>query len=240
MTLNRMKRQSVPLHAEVAAMLRNQIMSGELGPGSPLPPLSELTEIMGVARMTIRQAMNALEDEGLIERYPGRGTFVKQVELPKRQTLNMKAELSQLQSMVAQLEVAVLDDDAEGEQREIDGVNYQCMKRVHVLEGKPFCQVDLKLDDAVYQMAPERFAGEIVVSVLNDLGISVDSARQRVKIAYADFEIAQALEVKVNSPVFHVFREFFDPEGQLLYSASLIYPGEMLEFDIEFTVDGTK
>ena len=217
-------------------MLRNQIMSGTLEPGMPLPPLSELTEKMGVARMTIRQAMNALEDEGLIERFPGRGTFVKQVDLPKRQTLNMRAELSQLHSMVAQLEVAVLESASESETTDATDHHFYSMRRVHALNGKPFCRVDLTLSKQVHEKAPERFASEIVVSVLEDIGVTVESARQRVRISYADFDTASELEIKLNSPVFHVFREFFDPNGDLIYSADLIYPGDMLEFDIDFTV----
>ena len=48
MNLHSMKRQAVPLHAEVAGVVRHQIMSGELAPGSRLPALRELAEELGV------------------------------------------------------------------------------------------------------------------------------------------------------------------------------------------------
>ena len=221
----------------MAAMLRNQIMAGKLAPGSQLPPLRELESTLGVARMTVKQAMDALAEEGLIERQAGRGTFVKEIVIPQRQTLNMKAELSQLHAMVAQLEVAVLVGDSQDEEITEDGTRYQCMKRVHALDGKAFCRVELRLDSTIYERECDRFDSEIVVSVLNDIGIPVESARQRVRIAYADFETARALDIKLNSPVFQVFREFFDSDDRLIYSATLVYPGDMLEFDIEFTVE---
>lgn len=232
-----MKREAVPLHAEVATLLRNRIMAGDLAPGAQLPPLSKLTEKLGVARMTVRQAMDALEGEGLIERRPGRGTFVRRVELPKRQTLNMQADLTQLQSMAAQLEVSVLVEETQAERTDENGIAYRSMKRVHSLDGKPFCHVDLRVDNALYEKAPERYASEIVIGVLKDMGVPVGSARQRVTISYADFEVAETLQVKLNSPVFRVFREFFDRSGRLIYSASLVYPGDVLEFEIEFTAD---
>ena len=103
MKLQSMRRKAVPLHAEVAAVLRHQIMSGELQPGARLPALRELTEQLGVARMTVVQAMNTLEDQGLIERHSGRGTFVREVEIPDRHALHMKAEISQIHSMVSQI-----------------------------------------------------------------------------------------------------------------------------------------
>ena len=109
------------------------------------------------------------------------------------------------------------------------------MSRIHARSGKPFCQVDIKLDDNIFDQAPDRFAHEIVVSVLKDLGVTVDSARQKVTISYADFAMAKALDIKVNSAVFRVVREFLDATGQLIYSATLFYPGDLLEFEMEFT-----
>ncbi|MEM6620147.1 MAG: winged helix-turn-helix domain-containing protein, partial [Pseudomonadota bacterium] len=104
MNLQAMRRQAVPLHAEVAEVLRHQILSGDLPAGTKLPALSTLTEELGVARMTIVQAMNALEDEGLIEKHSGRGTFVRPVKLPDRHRMHLRAELDQIYAMVDQLE----------------------------------------------------------------------------------------------------------------------------------------
>lgn len=236
MNLQSMKRQAVPLHAEVAAMLRHQIMSGDLKPGSRVPALRELCEQLSVARMTIVQAMNTLEEEGLIERFSGRGTFVKEVKTLDRHTLHMKAQLAQLHSMVSQLEVLVLEGDSTVDTTE-DGTAYRCMRRLHARDGKPFCRVDIRLDDTLFEQAPDRFLNEIVVSVLKDIGVGVASARQKVTISYADFELAQALGVNVNSAVFRVFREFFDAEGGLIYSANLDYPGDQLALEIEFAVN---
>lgn len=237
MKLQAMKREAVPLHAEVAAMLRHQIRSGELSPGTQVPALRELCEQLGVARMTVVQAMNSLEDEGLIERFSGRGTFVKkEVETHNRHTLHMQAEMSQLHSLVSQLEVSVLDGETSVESEE-DGRDYLCMRRLHARGGKPFCQVDIRLDNTLFVQAPDRFANEIVVTVLNDLGVVVANARQNLTISYADFELAGALNIKVNSAVFRVFRQFYDEAGQLIYSANLIYPGDQLALEIEFTPD---
>jgi GntR family transcriptional regulator len=110
------------------------------------------------------------------------------------------------------------------------------MKRTHTQSGEPFCQVDILLEDRVYLKAPDRFENDIVVTVLKDLNIDVQSARQRVTISYADVEIAEALGVPINAPVFRVLRDFFCDKGNLVYSATLIYPGDKLELDIEFTV----
>ncbi len=233
MNLQAMKRTAVPLHAEVAEVLRHQIVSGELCAGTKLPALRELTAQFGVARMTVVQAMNSLEEEGLIEKHSGRGTFVKDVKVPSRHTLQMKADISQIYTMVDQLEVSVSQKDDVIE-KSPEGRYFRAMSRIHTRLGKPFCQVDIKLDDDLFDRAPDRFATEIVVSVLRDLGVTVDKARQKVTIAYADFAMAQALGIKINSALFRVQREFLDDAGALIYSATLFYPGDLLEMEMEF------
>lgn len=45
-------------------------------PGTPAPSERDLVDRFGVARMTVRQALDALVGEGVLERHPGRGTFV--------------------------------------------------------------------------------------------------------------------------------------------------------------------
>jgi GntR family transcriptional regulator len=66
-----------PVYKQIADELRTAIRSGELGPGERLPSEQELIDAHGVARGTIRQAINLLKSEGLIEVEHGRGSFVR-------------------------------------------------------------------------------------------------------------------------------------------------------------------
>lgn len=56
--------------------LERLILEGALGPGDRLPPERELAEHFGVSRVSIREALRELENRGLIDRKPGRGTVV--------------------------------------------------------------------------------------------------------------------------------------------------------------------
>lgn len=62
--------------ALIADGIRAQIKSGELGPGDKLPSTSELCRQHDVSAIVVRQAINALKIEGLVEGVGGVGVFV--------------------------------------------------------------------------------------------------------------------------------------------------------------------
>jgi len=68
--------KSVPLYVQLFDQLRHFILSGEWAPGSRLPSETELQHELQISRSTIRQALSSAEVHELIERVPGKGTFV--------------------------------------------------------------------------------------------------------------------------------------------------------------------
>jgi GntR family transcriptional regulator len=70
-------RSPTPLYVQLAAILREQITSGELAPDAPLPSESYLQQEHGVSRVTVRKAVELLRNEGLVYTLPQRGTYVR-------------------------------------------------------------------------------------------------------------------------------------------------------------------
>ncbi len=66
-----------PIWPQVAAAIERDIASGALAPGSRLPTEDELASQYGVARNTVRRAVEDLRDRGLVETFHGRGTYVR-------------------------------------------------------------------------------------------------------------------------------------------------------------------
>ena len=70
------------LYRQVAAAIRDAIVSGEYPPGAPLPSEAELIRRYQVSRPTVRNAVAALRAEGLLEVIHGKGSFVRRVASP--------------------------------------------------------------------------------------------------------------------------------------------------------------
>lgn len=68
----------VPLYHQIYLDLRQMIQRGVILPDDMLPPELEISEAYRVGRQTVRQAIARLVDENMVERFAGRGTFVRQ------------------------------------------------------------------------------------------------------------------------------------------------------------------
>ena len=77
MPVSALSRRDIPLYRQLDAILRDQIAGGVLRPGDRFPAETALCVQYGVSRATVRQALEALEEDGLIDRTAGRGTFLR-------------------------------------------------------------------------------------------------------------------------------------------------------------------
>ena len=65
-----------PLYRQIKLLITQSLVSGEWGPGDPLPSEIELAGRYSVSQGTVRKAMSELADENLLIRFQGKGTFV--------------------------------------------------------------------------------------------------------------------------------------------------------------------
>ena len=86
------QRSNRPKYQRICDHIYAEIRGGRLLPGQALPPEAKLVETLGLSRNTIRQAFAQLENEGIIERIQGRGTFVTtEQQRQSRQQLDLLA-----------------------------------------------------------------------------------------------------------------------------------------------------
>ena len=143
----------VPTYRKIAEELRTKIRSGELPPGAQLPTQQDLSERYGVARMTARQAIAELINEGLVTSHQGRGARVRsmqhmvyrpQAEFEPRISHEMDRFMSRLsldgRSPEQNIEVAIVPatEIIAGRLGVSVGELVVARKRVRYLDGQPF------------------------------------------------------------------------------------------------------
>lgn len=76
-------KNTTPLYEQALENLLERIEAGEFKPGDKLPSERELSDELGINRMTLRQALGLLEQQGLVERRVGAGTFVSEPKVER-------------------------------------------------------------------------------------------------------------------------------------------------------------
>ena len=229
----------IPRYVQLAEILRERISRGQWSAGGKLPSLEELVREFDVARVTVRQAVDVLAREGLVSPERGRGTFVtgKRVDERKLRAVTTMGQLAELYRD-SKPELLNLDEASaapaigEGEGRAAP--KYFHMRRVHALDGTPYCVISIYLDDRIFRRAPERVRKELVIPLLMSMkGVKIARARQTLTIGTADVDEARHLRVAVNAPVGRVRRVFNAPDGTVIYLGEVTYRGDFIHLEMD-------
>ncbi len=93
--------QGTSLHHQISTLIKDGIAAGRFQPGDRLPTEEALVQAHGVSRVTVRRALKSLEQQGLIQRRAGSGTFVCE----QARVLNMPMPLAEYLQQVAERRV---------------------------------------------------------------------------------------------------------------------------------------
>jgi GntR family transcriptional regulator len=229
----------IPRYVQLADLLRQRVDKGEWGPGSTLPSIDELMEQFNVARVTVRQAVGLLADEGLLSPQRGRGTFVTEKAGTRRQ-LRVETTLADLVQMYrgdrpehSTIEERVASPVIKANEG-IAAPKYFHMRRVHSRDGERYCVISMYIDYRVFRRAPARFRRELVLPLLTSLpGLKIASGRQTLTIAKADVETAQLLGIAASSPTAEVRRILCGADGAVIYLADVTYRGDYIHLEMD-------
>lgn len=237
-----LNRSAVPRYLQLATLFRSRIHSGAWRAGDQIPTVEELSAECGVARATIRQALGQLEDEGLIERFRAKGTFVRS-QGPNRLWCEVETDWSGLLRSREGAEIEILSSQG-GAMPPLTSADigqpasgYRHLRRRHWRDGQPFLLADVYLDERLWPKVKAhdlrtRTALNLVASLP---GVKIGDARQTLTIGMADVEVAEQLRMPLNAPVAHVRRVALEQDGRLILVADGIYRGDVVRIDIKLS-----
>lgn len=215
--------------------LRQAIAAGTYLPGSQLPTEAELTEMLGVSRTVVREALRGLEEDGLIMRRHGVGTFVREHAILKNLNINYGTtemiESAGLKAGTSFLKVQTVPatDEVAKQLRVTEGSPILAIDRVRTADGKPVVYAVDMLAESLLRgttIDPERFRTESVYSVVQgDLGRVIEYGVARLLPALAPGPVAERLGLPPGALALYVVQTDYAPDDEpLLYTTEYHLP----------------
>ena len=241
MVLNHLKkgesidRQSpIPMYYQIMNQLREKISAGEYTVDSALPPERELVESYQVSRMTIRQAILELVNEGILVRRRGIGTFVAppKLEQPLNSLTSFTEDMAQRGMKAGSRIVSFKEIVPDPGVRKTLGLSaedkvYECV-RLRLADEEPMA---LETTSLVASLCPgleaEVVENQSLYKVLTERwGIQLDYATQSLEPILAPPYEATLLHVAPGSPLLLIHRVTYEYTRPALTAAVRVIFGE--------------
>jgi GntR family transcriptional regulator len=232
-------RSRIPLYIQVASTLRQRIETGQWLPRQKISTLEELEREFEVARVTVRQAVELLQEEGLVHRRQGRGTFVAD-RLKDKHWLRLETTWDSLIEPIKDNVLRVIKVDnpppwpklAAGEGRL--AAEYVFLRSVQLKDDAPYAIVNLHLDRRVYDRDPQSFRAHTALPVVATLeGVAIEQAHQTLVIGNADPVTANLLQVPLGAPTAECHCVVIDRDDIAIYVAEIVYRNDCVKLYID-------
>jgi GntR family transcriptional regulator len=228
------RNSAVPLYYQIHQQLREQIQSGKLSPGQAIPSEHEISSRLGVSRMTARQAVKSLCDEGVAYSRPGLGTFVSGTKQEKTSTdllsftQEMRARGCRPGSRVLSFGRMAAEAEVAHALHLTPGARVFCLRRVRLADSVPMGVENSFLPLALYPGLLESFdpRRSLYQALAKRYGIRMTAADEVVEAALANAEQAKLLGIKQNAPVFRLTRVSYAQNGQPVEFVRSTYRGD--------------
>lgn len=235
------RKSSTPLYHQATNWLRGRINSGELSSGNQIPSEWEMADVLGISRITARQAITELVREGLLFRRTGKGTFVASPKThSKLSTLVGFSEKMQklghtVTSEVLEIEIESIDSFISEKLQLESGHKIIKLKRLRMLNNEPVaiqwsyfpyprCSALLEVD----------FTKEsLIQSIVQKCGIRAKNSIDQVSLTFVSGKDAVILNLKQRTPMLLIEGVLYSDSGDPIRYGKGMYRGDKFKLTVE-------
>lgn len=215
-------RNGVPAYQRIQGALRRVIDSGELRPGDAVPSERELARIHAVSLMTARHALATLEQEGVVERRRGVGTFVSTPKIHFNRLMSYTEQMRSrsLNAGSKVLFAEIVDDEPEGTARLSISPQSRILKieRLRHAGGEPFALETCYFSAKQYSgLLSEPLEHESLFRILErHFKVVLGYADEEVDATAADPRTAELLGVPKREPLLRIRQVIYSTKGSVI------------------------
>lgn len=238
------KDSKVPLHFQIYEDIREKIESKQLLTGDKLLSESELQNLYGVSRITVRRAIQDLENEGFVKKAQGKGTIVC---TPKqRYDLKRLTSFSEDITKHGQISSSIIREF------NIIKADFKVAQSLNIEEG-----------DEVYYLERIRLSGDSIVGLhkayirmsneytldssefnektslydtLSKKGVEFKDADEILEAKQPDNKLKKILEMKESIPIFYKERVTYDTSGIPVEYVKMYYRSDVYQYKVKLNV----
>ncbi len=234
----------IPYYRQIEEWIRQRIRSGELRPGDALENEIALAQALGVSRITVRQALDNLADQGLLIRKRALGTFVaeprKSFVLTRPQLRSFTEEMAEeglkVTSKTLEQRVVIPTPEIQTALSLPESAEVILIRRLRYADGVPYCvescyhplsafpalaKADLT-DQSIYEVLERQFGRRPV------------TARDTLVADTASSDIARWLHIPVGSAVMRILRIAYDAQQIPIEYTYTIFRADKHQIIIEY------
>ena len=238
----------IPLYSQLVNIIKRNITAGTLAPGDLIPSESELCKTFDISRSTVRQAIGALEAEGLVVRRQGRGTFVAEPKVKRTSDMiySFTSEVSAMgmtpSSVLMEFElitptpdiVRVLELPSE------DAKVYR-FTRLRNVDGEPLILETSFYPQYIYPgLTRELLETHSFYSLLYEVGIIPDNAVDSYEAVTLGRREAELLGCKPGSGAFFVQRRTSTESGMVYEFTQSTIRADRVKLDVFLHKNGVS
>lgn len=236
--------KNIPLYYQIESYLRSKIEAGELAPNAKLPPEKEFCRRNGVSQGTLRRALERLEQDSLIVRKVGRGTFVanikKDSEFPIAMRLVGFLEDLVLYGKKAEVKVLNISTVAANEEmarffRVNKGEDIPHFARLKFISGLPLYYVLNYVKPGLGEKISENDLLQWPPLELFEKKFKrvIEYVEQQIEAKRADPDVAEKLGLNIFEPILHIRLAVYEKKGEGLELVDMFCRADRYRFIAE-------
>lgn len=235
---------ATPLYRQIADALQDRIRAGILDDGDQLPSEAGLGDEFGVSRITVRQALAELGQKGLVERVPGKGTYVRRRD-PKVERItrlsgfgeNMAALGLRAGYRTLRAERVIAPPEV-SDRLGVSGQKAYLIERVLLADGAPVGSHISYMPMWLVNDAPETFEkraleGGSLYAAVEKAGSSLARAEEIVEPVLLGKSEAENLETEERSLALQIRRTVYDLDDRPIEYVTITYRADSYTFRLE-------
>lgn len=236
-----LSRKDKPLYLQIKNILKDRILYGTYPMGTNIPSEPQLEKEFAVSKITVRNAIQELAQEGYVEKGSGKGTKVirntsaSKLSKWKRFTEILVDEGYQLQKQWLRAEVT--NNETGTEPYRLFGERCLSLERVYSLDAVPYIHYTHYLSIAIDEVdLSDLNAAESLYELLEEQEISLDKLRDEFAVALPPEHVGEILRIKKGTALLKRSRYSYDVQGNLIEFSVGYYNTELQNYVVNYDV----